>query len=264
MRTATAGTGSSTPVAAAVARMPCERRAQVALDVVVERLERRDVEHAQALAGLRHEAVEEPQERRQRLAGAGRGAQQRVLARRDRRPALGLRGRRRPERAREPAPRVRREAFERVDGDGGHRRRTIRRTGVIGSARPSAQQQVEREQAAGGHDHHGGERDAARDQAVARARRRARVRQQRAQRRGGQREAAERGRRVGIGGPDEQRRDGPDGDVLRRPRPQRAGPARMNAPMPPASGPVPAEAPRMPARTTSAIVMTSRRRMGRR
>ena len=45
-----------------------ERHAEIALDVVVERLERRDVEHPQPLAGLGQHAVEEPQERGQRLA----------------------------------------------------------------------------------------------------------------------------------------------------------------------------------------------------
>jgi hypothetical protein len=45
-----------------------ERHTEIALDVVVERLERRDVEHPQPLAGLGQHAVEEPQERRQRLA----------------------------------------------------------------------------------------------------------------------------------------------------------------------------------------------------
>ena len=103
-----------------------ERYAQVALDVVVERLERRDVEHPQTLARLGHDAVEEPQERRERLARACRRAQQRVLARRDRRPAQRLRRRRRPERAVEPSPRMRREPFERLDGGGGHRLCTIR------------------------------------------------------------------------------------------------------------------------------------------
>ena len=100
VRTATLGAGSSTPAAAGGRADAGERRAQVALDVVVERLERRDVEHAQALARLRHEAVEEPQERGQRLARSRGRAHEHVLARRDRRPALRLRGRRRAERAR--------------------------------------------------------------------------------------------------------------------------------------------------------------------
>ena len=123
-----------------------ERGAQVALDVVVERLERRDVEHAQPLAGLRHEPVEEPQEGRERLAGAGRRAQQHVLAGGDRRPALRLRGRRLAERALEPAPGVRREPCERVGGDGGHRHCTIRTlSSEAGPAQRSSE--IEREQA---------------------------------------------------------------------------------------------------------------------
>ena len=135
-----------------------EGRAQVALDVVVERLEGRDVEHAQALAGLREHAVEEPQERSQGLAGARRRAHEHVLARRDRRPAQGLSGRGRAERALEPAACVGREAGECVSGDGGHRRCTIRE--VRASRLP--QQDVEREQPAGGHDHRRRKRDASR------------------------------------------------------------------------------------------------------
>ena len=128
-----------------------ERRAQVALDVVVERLERRDVEHAQALARLGHEAVEEPEEGGERLARARRRADEHVLARRDRRPAQRLRRRRRAERALEPAPCMRRETGERVSGGGGHRRCTIRPP----DCRSSPQQEVEREQPAGGDDHGG-------------------------------------------------------------------------------------------------------------
>ena len=67
--------------------------AEVALDVVVERLERADVEHLDAFAGRR--SVEGPEERGERLPRAGRRLDQRVLSRRDRRPAafLGRRGR---------------------------------------------------------------------------------------------------------------------------------------------------------------------------
>ena len=72
-----------------------ERRAQVALDVDGERLERRDVEHAAALRlvgrRLEHQPVERPQERRQRLAAAGRREDQRRFAARNRRPAALLR-----------------------------------------------------------------------------------------------------------------------------------------------------------------------------
>ena len=60
-------------------------RAQVAVDVVHERLQRRDVEDAQARLGvgrwlLGFRAVETPQEGRQRLAAAGGRADERVLA----------------------------------------------------------------------------------------------------------------------------------------------------------------------------------------
>ncbi len=75
--------------------------AEVALDVVVERLERADVEHLDAFAGRR--AVEGPEERGERLPRAGRRLDQRVLSRRDRRPAAFLGRRRRVEGLLEPA-----------------------------------------------------------------------------------------------------------------------------------------------------------------
>ena len=206
------------PAAAARRADARERRAQVALDVVVERLERRDVEHAQALARLRHEAVEEPQEGGERLARARRRAHEHVLARRDRRPAQRLSGRRRAERALEPAPCVRREAGERVSGGGGHRRCTIR-------PRPSRRHRSRRSNESSPlavTTMAARERDARRDDAVARPRRPLARAQQRAQRAGrpARRAASDRGG-VGVRGPDEQRRDGPDGDVLRAARPQR-------------------------------------------
>ena len=72
-----------------------QRRAQVALDVDRQRLERRDVEHAAALLGrrrrLEHQPVEAPEKRGQRLAAAGRREDQRGLAARDRRPSELLR-----------------------------------------------------------------------------------------------------------------------------------------------------------------------------
>ena len=185
VRTATLGAGRSTPAAAARRADARERRAQVALDVVVERLERRDVEHAQALAGLRQQAVEEPQERRQRLAGARRRAHEHVLARRDRRPAQGLRGR------------GRRRARSRTSGVRGARSRRVRQrwrwtSPMHHTRRPSRrlpQQQVEREQPAGGHDHRRRKRDASRDHGLlAAGSGRSRARQQRAERAGGQRE----------------------------------------------------------------------------
>ena len=57
-----------------------ERAAQVALDVVVERLQRRDVEQAQALARPRVEPVDPVEEGGERLARAGRRLDQRVPA----------------------------------------------------------------------------------------------------------------------------------------------------------------------------------------
>jgi hypothetical protein len=67
-----------------------ERPAEVALDVVVERFQRRDVQQAQALARLRVEPVDPVEEGRKRLARAGRRLDQRVPPARDRRPAERL------------------------------------------------------------------------------------------------------------------------------------------------------------------------------
>ena len=78
---------------------PAQRRAQVALDVVGQRLERRDVDEARVRVVLGRrvgdEAVEPPQERGERLARAGGRRDEDVLAGGDRRPGLLL-GRRRP------------------------------------------------------------------------------------------------------------------------------------------------------------------------
>ncbi len=92
----------------------CEWAAQVALDVVVQCLQRRDVEQAQPCAGRAVQAIDRPEERGQRLPGAGRCLDQDVLAARDRRPALHLRGRRRGEGLLEPGPCRRREHAQRV------------------------------------------------------------------------------------------------------------------------------------------------------
>ena len=96
---------------------PAQRRPQVALDVVGERLQRRDVDepHPGAAArGSTREAVDPPEEAGQGLAGAGRGADQRVGAAGDRLPAPRL-GRRRPlEGGLEPAPHRRAERRQRV------------------------------------------------------------------------------------------------------------------------------------------------------
>ncbi len=96
---------------------PGKRTAEVAFDVVVERLERRDVQHAKTLSGRRGETVDRVQEGRQRLAGPGRRLDQHVRARRDRGPAELLGGRRRSERALEPRPRHRREDAQRIHTD---------------------------------------------------------------------------------------------------------------------------------------------------
>ncbi len=85
-----------------------QRRPQIALDVVAERLERRDVDEPElALAGVRRrrlgdEAVERPQKGGKRLAGAGGRRDQSMGAGGDRRPCLDLRGRGLRERPREP------------------------------------------------------------------------------------------------------------------------------------------------------------------
>ena len=101
---------------------PGQRRPQVALDVVGQGLERRDVQDADVpgLAALRRrarvagQAVEAPQEGGQGLAAPGRGVDQGVMAVRDRRPALGLGLGRGLEAALEPVADRRREALERA------------------------------------------------------------------------------------------------------------------------------------------------------
>ena len=72
-----------------------QRAAQVPLDVVVQRLQRRDVEQPQPLARRLVQPVDAVEERGERLPGAGRRLDQRVLARGDRRPARLLCRRRR-------------------------------------------------------------------------------------------------------------------------------------------------------------------------
>ena len=97
---------------------PRERAAQVALDVVVERLQRRDVEQPQSLARPRVEPVDPGQERRQRLARAGRRLHEDVRAGRDHGPGGLLRGRRAGERPLEPGARRGREGGECVHPEG--------------------------------------------------------------------------------------------------------------------------------------------------
>ena len=82
-----------------------QRAAQVPLDVVVERLQRRDVEHPQTLARRRAQPVERVEERGEGLARTGRCLDEHVGAARNRRPALDLRRRRPVEGALEPVPR---------------------------------------------------------------------------------------------------------------------------------------------------------------
>ena len=95
------------PSRAAAWPMPTSGRAQVALDVDGEGLHRRDVEHPAALQRLRRrgrrgQPVERPQERRQRLARAGGGHHEGVVAGADRVPGPGLGGGGRGEGAAEP------------------------------------------------------------------------------------------------------------------------------------------------------------------
>ena len=90
-----------------------ERPAQVALDVVVERLERRDVEQPQPFARGVVEPVETEQEGGERLARAGRRLHEHVPPARDRRPGLLLRGGRAGEGTLEPGASRRRERVER-------------------------------------------------------------------------------------------------------------------------------------------------------
>ena len=102
-----------------VAADALQRRAQVLLDVVGERLQRRDVHEPRAPLALGRgrgdQPVERPEERRQRLPGAGGGGDEHVLASRDRRPGLGLSLGGLLERACEPVTYPRVERFERVE-----------------------------------------------------------------------------------------------------------------------------------------------------
>ena len=104
-----------------------QRRPQVPLDVVGQRLERRDVEDADGAGRaaldarrrrMRGEPVQGPEERGERLAAPGRGVDQRVLAGGDRRPAAGLGVGRRLEARLEPLADGARERGEGVGGIG--------------------------------------------------------------------------------------------------------------------------------------------------
>ena len=96
-----------------------ERRAQVLLDVVRQRLERRHVENLRLVAqrargGLLGEQIDDAEERGERLARARGRADQRVRACADRVPGFELHARRRRESAAEPA------GDGRVEGLGEH------------------------------------------------------------------------------------------------------------------------------------------------
>jgi hypothetical protein len=97
---------------------PPQRRAQVAVDVVGERLQRRDVDEPDApvpaVLGRRlgGELIDPVQERGQRLARSRRSGDEHVLAGGDRRPRLLLRGGRTGERPREPVARALAEHVE--------------------------------------------------------------------------------------------------------------------------------------------------------
>ena len=101
-----------------------QRCAQVLLDVERQRPQRRDVQHPGAVrplvgTGRRGEAVDRSKERRQRLAGSGRGADQRVFTGGDVRPAQHLWRCGFGERRREPFPNGGRESLQnRVGSDG--------------------------------------------------------------------------------------------------------------------------------------------------
>ncbi len=100
-----------------------QRRAQVALDVVGQRLQRRDVQDARAALLLPRrrrdeEAVEAPEEGGQGLAASRRSVEERVRAVGDGRPAEQLGTRRLGECLAEPVASRRRETDEGVEGTG--------------------------------------------------------------------------------------------------------------------------------------------------
>ena len=100
------GGGIAGPDADPQARVePGKRPAKVPLDVVVERLQRGDVEHAETLPRGRGQPVDGVEERGERLARTGRRLDQDVAACSDRRPAERLRRGRLGERGLEPRSR---------------------------------------------------------------------------------------------------------------------------------------------------------------
>ena len=90
----------------------CERSAQVALDVVVQRLQRGHVEQPEPFAGAGVEPVDAGEECSQRLARAGRGLHENVRSARDDGPRSCLRRRRPGERTLEPGARRGRKGGE--------------------------------------------------------------------------------------------------------------------------------------------------------
>ena len=116
-----------------------QRRLEIAVDVVRERLERRDVDDLglvgqPALEALPHQVVDRRQKRGERLARAGRRGDEGMAAGLDRRPSLGLGGRRRGETVGEPAR-------DRRDGTG------LRRAPARGTAsNPVPRRSARREQ----------------------------------------------------------------------------------------------------------------------
>ena len=93
---------------------PGERPAEVPLDVVVERLQRRDVEEPQALARRLVQPVDALEERGERLPRARRRLHEDVRPGRDRGPGEFLRGRRAGEGTLEPGSRRGRQRCERI------------------------------------------------------------------------------------------------------------------------------------------------------
>src|SRR5205807_1030002 len=93
-----------------------EGHLKVAIDIVVQCLERRDVENAHAASGGRSspQVIQTGEEGGQRLARSGWGQNQRVASRRDGRPALPLRWCRFAERLPEPLAHRRKEEIESV------------------------------------------------------------------------------------------------------------------------------------------------------
>ena len=93
VRTATRISGKLSPVGDESLAQLGERPLEVALNVVVQRLERRDVEDVNRVRQrltqpVDDELVQLPEKRRERLPGAGRRENERVRTARDRRPAL--------------------------------------------------------------------------------------------------------------------------------------------------------------------------------